>query len=96
MTHPSFLPDADAAVAQLAEVGLQGMEVFYKNYTENEIARFGALAEAHGLFPLGGSDYHGIHDDEREIGDIPLADDIIDAFLAFAAHAWDSFDAGAK
>lgn len=96
LAHPSFLPDADAAVAQLAEVGLQGMEVFYKNYTEPEIARFGALAKAHGLFPLGGSDYHGIHDDEREIGDIPLGDDVIEAFLTFASRAWDSFNAGAK
>ena len=94
LAHPSFLPNPDAAVGQLAGAGLQGMEVFYKNYTEDEIARFGAMAESHGLFPLGGSDYHGIHDDEREIGAIPLADDVIDAFLQFAQRAWDSFEEG--
>ena len=88
LAHPSFLSDAEAAVSQLASVGLQGLEVFYKNYSEPEIATFKALADAHGLLPLGGSDYHGIHDDEREPGDIPLPDDAIDAFLAFAESQW--------
>lgn len=88
LAHPSFLPDPPSAVAALAPLGLHGLEVFYKNYSGDEISRFAALAEQHKLIPLGGSDYHGIHDDEREPGDIPLPDDVVAAFLAFAESHW--------
>jgi predicted metal-dependent phosphoesterase TrpH len=88
LAHPSFLPDPQAAVAELAPLGLDGLEVFYKNYDATEVSRFAALAKQHELLPLGGSDYHGIHDDEREPGDIPLPDDAVAAFLAFAESRW--------
>ncbi|MEE9277410.1 MAG: PHP domain-containing protein [Dehalococcoidia bacterium] len=88
LAHPSFLPNPAAAVDRLLPAGLQGIEVYYKNYTEAQIAEFKALADAKGLFPLGGSDYHGIHDDEREPGDIPLPNDVVAAFLALADTTW--------
>ena len=88
LAHPSFLLDAEAAVAQLEPAGLQGIEVYYKNYTEAERATFRALGEANGLLPLGGSDYHGIHDDEREPGDIPLPDQAVETFLALTESIW--------
>ena len=90
LAHPSFLPDAESAVAQLAAVGLDGLEVYYKNYTPEEVERYRALADAHGLVPAGGSDYHGIHDDEREPGDIPFAEADVERFLAPLEDAWAS------
>ena len=90
LAHPSFLPDADSAVAALAAAGLEGLEVYYKNYTPEEVERFRALADAHGLVPTGGSDYHGIHDDEREPGDFTFAEDDVARFLATLEAAWAS------
>ena len=50
----------------------------------------GSLADAHGLVPTGGSDYHGIHDDEREPGDITFAETDVARFLATLEEAWAS------
>lgn len=88
LAHPSFLPDAPLAVGQLVAAGLDGLEVYYKNYTPEQIAEYRALAEAHGLTPSGGSDYHGIHDDEREPGDIPFSDADVERFLDFLKRSW--------
>lgn len=88
LAHPSFLPDAEAAVAQLSAVGLEGLEVYYKNYSPEEVATYRALADRQGLVPAGGSDYHGIHDDEREPGDIPFRDEDVERFLDFLRKSW--------
>jgi predicted metal-dependent phosphoesterase TrpH len=90
LAHPSFLPDPPVAIAELASMGLRGLEVFYKNYDNDEISRFADLARQNELLPLGGSDYHGIHDDEREPGNIPLPDEVIATFLAFAEDHWNA------
>ncbi|MCY3918755.1 MAG: PHP domain-containing protein [Chloroflexi bacterium] len=90
LAHPSFLPDSDSAVAALTAAGLEGLEVYYKNYTPEEVERFRALADAHGLVPTGGSDYHGIHDDEREPGDFSFAEADVARFLATLEAAWAS------
>ena len=64
---------------------LFGMEVFYKNYPPELVESLHALAETHALFPLGGSDYHGIErDGERQPGEIPLPDAVVHDFLVAA------------
>jgi hypothetical protein len=90
LAHPSFLPDAETSVAALAAAGIEGIEVYYKNYTPEEVERYRALADAHGLVPAGGSDYHGIHDDEREPGDISFPEAEVARFLAALESAWAS------
>ena len=94
LAHPSFLPDAGLAVEQLVAAGLDGLEVYYKNYTPEEVGTYRALADTHGLTPSGGSDYHGIHDDEREPGDIPFSDEDMQRFLAFLEDRWLAHGAG--
>jgi predicted metal-dependent phosphoesterase TrpH len=88
LAHPSFLPDPEAAVEELAAAGLRGLEVYYKNYTPEEVERFRALAQRYDLMPSGGSDYHGIHDDEREPGDIAFADEDVERFVRFLEAGW--------
>ena len=90
LAHPNFLPDAAAALPGLVAAGLQGMEVYYKNFTTEQVQTYAALADSHGLVHAGGSDYHGIHDDEREPGDIPFPDDAVERFIAFLEKAWRS------
>ena len=96
LAHPNFLPDAEAAVARLAAAGLQGIEVYYKNYTPEQVETYAELAQLHGLIAAGGSDYHGIHDDEREPGDIPFPDDAVERFVAFLEQHWDAPHADMK
>ena len=49
------------------------------------VASLVALADGLGIFALGGSDHHGIdREGERQPGDIPLPDEVVDAFLETA------------
>lgn len=86
--HPSFTQDYPAVAASLAADGLFGMEVFYKAYPPELVQSLHELATTHGLFALGGSDYHGLgNDDDREPGEIPLPDAVAEAYLAAAREA---------
>ena len=82
MAHPTFTKSADLVLPELVKHGLNGMEVYYKNYDEATVARLAAQAKALGILPLGGSDYHALNNPgEREPGNIPLPDRIAKDFL---------------
>lgn len=83
--HAIFMgEDYPELVAQLAEWGLDGLEVYYKHYDAETVEAMRQLAERLGLAMSGGSDYHGLgNPDDREIGDIPFPDEAVDAFVAF-------------
>jgi predicted metal-dependent phosphoesterase TrpH len=72
LAHPSYVKGLVDVLPDLKEAGLAGMEVYYKDYTGEQIERFLALCKQHALFPLGGSDFHGLN---------PLPDDAIARFL---------------
>lgn len=64
LAHPTYLnvarPEAlDDLVAELAQAGLDGIEVYYSSFTPEETARMLKLAEKNNLAPSGGSDFHG-------------------------------------
>jgi predicted metal-dependent phosphoesterase TrpH len=82
MAHPSFTKSADVVLPELVQHGLNAMEVYYKNYDAELVARLAAKAKELGILPLGGSDYHALNNPgEREPGDIPLPDRIAKDFL---------------
>ena len=56
-----FLPEA-------REAGLQGMEVFYPKFDENQTALALQLAKEFGLQPSGGSDFHGENKPDIQLG----------------------------
>jgi predicted metal-dependent phosphoesterase TrpH len=69
MAHPTFsMASADSAgvqvlksmLVELKEAGLVGMEVYYKDYTPNEVEMLGSIAEELALVPCGGTDYHAM------------------------------------
>ncbi len=60
LAHPAELPDYEALLPELRDAGMAAMEVYYKDYDPNTVARLRSVAERFGLLPLGGSDYHGI------------------------------------
>src|SRR5438876_389008 len=75
LAHPTYIKDVEPVLKDLVAAGLAGMEVFYRDYDEETVARLAGLAKKFGLMPLGGSDYHALNNPgERAPGDIPLPD----------------------
>lgn len=80
--HPSFTNDYEQVAADLAAQGLFGLETYYRAYPPELVETLRALAVRLGLFPTGGSDFHGIdRNDERQPGEIPLPDEVVESFL---------------
>ena len=51
----------DQAMLELKQAGIQGFEAYYPDYGPAEQRYFLELADALGMVPCGGSDYHGGH-----------------------------------
>jgi predicted metal-dependent phosphoesterase TrpH len=66
LAHPFTVPDPERIVVELKAAGLVGIEVYYKDNTEEQTEALLGLAERYGLIATGGTDYHGI-DDSREV-----------------------------
>ena len=62
VAHPlsPLIPDLDAFLRRLAAVGLDGLEVYYGDYTPAQVAELREVARRHGLIATGGSDFHGM------------------------------------
>jgi predicted metal-dependent phosphoesterase TrpH len=87
LAHPRELMDQlDRLLPELKAAGLIGMEVYYQDYTPDEIETLRSWAERFSLLPLGGSDYHGLGGpQQREPGDIPLPDEPVQRLLEMAS-----------
>lgn len=73
LAHPYTTGDPEATLDRLQVAGLRGMEVFYGEYDADRHAALLAMAEARGLIPTGGSDYHGPNFKEgRDLGSAPV------------------------
>jgi predicted metal-dependent phosphoesterase TrpH len=85
LAHPRELDNLEDLLAKLKSAGLVGMEVYYQDYSADDVERLRVLAERFGLLPLGGSDYHGLGGtQQREPGDIPLPDEPVARLLTLA------------
>ena len=60
LAHPAYMNDMEAGIANLAGIGLTGMEVHYAKYSDDTIRQLARLAREYDLVPCGGSDYHGL------------------------------------
>ena len=85
LAHPAQLQDLDRFLEELKETGVIGLEVYYQDYSSEDIDRLLAAARRHDLLPLGGSDFHGIGGaHERDLGDIPLPFEPVEQLIALA------------
>ncbi len=66
LAHPSYINDLETVVAGLAGKGLAGLEVHYKDYTDQTRIDMSVLASKYKLIATGGSDFHGI-DESMEV-----------------------------
>jgi predicted metal-dependent phosphoesterase TrpH len=69
LAHPADIAGLDKLVPKLKAVGLVGLEVYYRDYSSEIVARLAKIAEKYDLIPTGGTDYHAFGDgSEVEIG----------------------------
>jgi 3',5'-nucleoside bisphosphate phosphatase len=52
-------PSRPDVVRELVEIGLGGLEVYYRSFDQGTVEAMAAVAAANDLVPTGGSDYHG-------------------------------------
>ncbi len=67
LAHPADIPDLNELVPKLKDVGLVGIEVYYRDYSPDIIAGLLKVAKQRGLIPTGGTDYHAFGDGSEVI-----------------------------
>ena len=73
LAHPNTLnmngySELESLILLLIEEGLKGIEVYYPEHSNLEVAQYKTLAERYGLLMTGGTDYHGIEKNGLDIG----------------------------
>jgi predicted metal-dependent phosphoesterase TrpH len=69
LAHPADIEDLDELVTKLKAAGLVGIEVYYRDYGPEIIARLDRIAKQYDLITTGGTDYHAFGDGlEVDIG----------------------------
>ena len=87
LAHPHVVENVESLLPELAEAGLAGLEVHYKEYTPAEVEAFAAMAARYGLLPCGGSDYHAFGTPgEEEPGTSGPPLETVDRLRALAAE----------
>jgi predicted metal-dependent phosphoesterase TrpH len=85
LAHPRDIRNLTPWLGELKEAGLAGMEVYYGDYTPEEVAALFALARRYDLIPTGGSDYHAFGTPgEVEPGSVGPPWETVERLLALA------------
>lgn len=74
LAHPFTLDklqegELEDLVIELKEQGLEGIEVYYPDHTEEQRRLYRYLAQKYKLFISGGSDFHGLNREGAELGE---------------------------
>ncbi len=92
LSHPFTLELGSAfalknLLMELKDLGLAGIEVFYSDHTQEQVALYLKLAQELGLLITGGSDFHGQNKPEVTLGSMPLQSkltyDLVEALKAW-------------
>jgi len=72
----------DRLVANLKNMGLEGIETFYPSYDTSQTHEYSKLAKRYDLVRSGGSDFHGLHKPKiklgRGFGSLYVPDDLLE------------------
>ncbi len=90
LAHPFSLglepAGTESAIAELASLGLGGIEAIYGRYSPEERRGLTAVAGRHGLAVTGGSDHHGTFKPDLQVGigrgDLAVPDSALDDLRA--------------
>ena len=83
LAHPG-LAVSEILIAQLVDVGLDGVEVYHPSHQPPQIEHYTEIAERYGLLMSGGSDSHGEAEGAR-IGDCGIGCEAVEALNERAA-----------
>ncbi len=76
LAHPLTSENYESLISELKPAGLMGLEVYYGNYSPEQVQVLLNQAAKYDLVPTGGSDYHGLDNiNEPQLGtvDVPLS-----------------------
>lgn len=74
LAHPGLI-GCDGIIRELVERGLQGLEVYYPLHDAETTEHYFNLAQELGLLVTGGSDFHGVQDeDHAELGAVTVGE----------------------
>jgi predicted metal-dependent phosphoesterase TrpH len=71
VAHPRTVAEVDRVVSELAQAGLDGIEVYAEKYMPDQRAQYHGMARKHGLLECGGSDYHANGNESEVIPGAP-------------------------
>ncbi len=60
LAHPGLIKD-QSMISKMIAAGIQGIEVYYPDHSQEQIQAYEKIALQHGLAVTGGSDYHGLN-----------------------------------
>lgn len=69
-------------IPELAQSGLDGIEVYYPDHTPEQQAELLALAEQHNLIVTGGSDFHTLDDADHMMGIMNVSYEVVESLEA--------------
>lgn len=76
LAHPGLVGD-DRLVRQLLNRGMDGIEVYYPEHSEDDVARYLEMAEERGLLVTGGSDFHGSNSGRNCLGCVKVPEGLV-------------------
>jgi predicted metal-dependent phosphoesterase TrpH len=97
LAHPQYLLsdakddrdpfDIEGYVATLVSLGLEGIEVYYPEISEQLQRRFMELARRHDLIETGGTDFHGLPGQDRTLGETWIPEETISRMREWRARS---------
>ena len=85
MAHPLTFDSYEDILTKLKSVGLAGIEVYYNNYSAEQISKLLRIAEQFDLIPTGGSDFHGLDAmNESPLGTVEVPFESVERLIALS------------
>lgn len=86
LAHPAVSRIEDL-IRPLASAGLAGIEAYHADHAPWQRAELARLGRRLGLLVTGGTDYHGVHAPNPELGTVPIPDADVEALLVAGARS---------
>ncbi len=80
LAHPA-VSDVEDLIEPLRELGLAGVEAYHADHTAEQRERLASRADALGMLVTGGTDYHGPHAPNPDLGNVVVPEESVIALL---------------
>ena len=85
LAHPFTVDTPETMIIKLKPAGLTCVEAYYNDYNEQERKILVSMADKHNLIATGGSDYHGLDDNnETMMGNAGVPEESVEQLFALA------------